>query len=145
MARNPIPKATDDEVAAFAAFLKKKDLQEKAERQKRDEAARGERDKVAAQQAVAKAFEAATTRKETAVLTMKRLQAGRFTFDERVEAEREYRAALADLIAMESGKRPEWAPPVQIVEAEVVIDGEAEVVVDGVADSAATAVDAPAE
>ena len=122
MARNPIPKATDDEIAAFATFLRKKDSQEKADRQMRDDASRVERDRVAGEQAAARTLEAARERKENAVRDMKRLQAGRFTFDERAQAEREYRASLADLIAIESGKRPEWAPPEPVEMPDEVVD-----------------------
>ncbi len=122
MARNPIPKATDDEIAAFATFLRKKDSQEKADRQMRDDASRAERERVAGEQAAARTLEAARERKENAVRDMKRLQAGRFTFDERAQAEQEYRASLANLIAIESGKRPEWAPPEPVETPDKVVD-----------------------
>ncbi len=126
MARNQIPQATNDEVAAFAAFLKKKDERERAERQARDDEARVERERVATEQAGERALATARERKEQAVRHMKRLQGGRFTFDERAEAEREYRSALGDLIALESGKRPEWSPA-PVIELVDVVDLPAEV------------------
>jgi hypothetical protein len=90
----------DDDVKRFAALLRQKEENERAaEQRERDE------------RAAAKRLASATKAKEDAAAALRDARRGGRA-DRMTEADAAYRAALAELVEIESGKRPEWAPVV---------------------------------
>ncbi len=100
----------DADVARFADFLRQRAEQERArradvERQRRDEAtARRQAEDDRARLAQAR------DAKDRAVRRAKELRARRAPAPDIAAADAEYRAALADLEELETGRRPAWAP-----------------------------------
>jgi ATP-dependent exoDNAse (exonuclease V) alpha subunit len=116
----------DDDVKRFAALLRQKEQNERAAEQK-------ERD----DRAAAKRLAAATKAKEDAAEGLREARRSGKT-DRIAEADAAYRAALAELVEIESGKRPEWAPAV----VEPVVEPDVEPVA---ADELAAEPDTPGE
>lgn len=96
-----------DPVVRFGRAIKEADERERAERKRiraeRAEAKRQER--LAAEYAAA--VEQADRRLQQAIAAVKRAHGERNGID---EAEHEYRSAKADVIELETGERPDWAP-----------------------------------
>jgi hypothetical protein len=113
MAKQNVPRPSDADLASFASFLTNRDAAEKAKRKQEGDAARAKREQIDAERAQVDALANARTAKDDAAAHVKRLRDRRATPDEIRDADAAYRTALAEFIAVESGKRPEWAPPPQ--------------------------------
>lgn len=99
--KKPVPEASEADLELFASFVKAEERKEreakaaaKAERRQADEHAR------------------LVTAKEDAAALVKRLRSSdRATAEEKAAADAAYKAALAAVVAAETGEAPTWAPP----------------------------------
>ena len=96
-------RGVDPDVALFAKLVREDEEAERRaaddQRRRRDEAERGERLRSA---------------KDDAARHLKDLRAKGAPVATVAEAEAAYRAALAEVVAMESGQRPAWALPADV-------------------------------
>lgn len=97
--------AANDDIARFSTLLRAKD---EAEQQQKD----AERARIRRERELARAQDA----KAAAAQELKAVRQRKHTDDELRGAETRYRIALADLLELEQGERPAWAPvPVSVV------------------------------
>ena len=99
--KGPAPEASAEDLELFAAFVRS---EEQAERTAKTEARaqRRQADEVGRLQKA----------KEAAAAEVKRLRASdRATAEEKAAADAAYKAALAAVVAAETGEAPTWAPP----------------------------------
>ncbi|WP_421119929.1 hypothetical protein ACE2AJ_00790 [Aquihabitans daechungensis] len=111
-----VPEADPADLEAFASFVRSEEQKERDAKK----AARDERRKADQQSQLVKA-------KEDAAALVKRLRGSdRATAEQKAEADAAYKAALAAVVAAETGEAPAWAPPEPEPETEPEPEVEAE-------------------
>ncbi len=105
----PAPGAPDD-VRRFAELLRAQQAREKATAAAARELAGEERRRLEREASDARQLDDARAAKERAAKRLKDVRAQRASNAAVAEAEAGYKQALADLLAIESGERPSWAP-----------------------------------
>ncbi|MGE0881178.1 MAG: hypothetical protein AB7L13_04685 [Acidimicrobiia bacterium] len=120
----PRTEADNADIARFAALSAEKSQREKQQRQAESKAREEERKRQLEANAEQRRHDDAQAVKEKAARTLKQLRARGAKPAEIAEAEAAYKEALAGLIAVETGTRPEWAPAAETAAGESQDDVE---------------------
>lgn len=133
--------AAADDIKRFAELMRSQEAKAKKDAAAQREKQAAEKARVEAEQAAANQLATAQQAKERAAQRLKDVRARGASNAVVAEAETAYKAALADLVAVESGERPSWAPPLREPEPEPAAEGDG---AEASADDGAPADDGPA-